>query len=56
MVSAFMIKIVVINFIIGIYIMSFALLRAAKNGDEHIEIMYERNSNYGEKKKIRGNN
>lgn len=48
-----MIKIIVINSIIGIYIMSFALLRAAKSGDKHIKIMYERNSNYEEKKKIR---
>lgn len=53
MVSAFMIKIIVINFIICVYVMSFALLRAAKSGDKHIEIIYERNSNYEEKKKIR---
>lgn len=49
-----MIKIIVINFIICVYVMSFALLRAAKSGDKHIEIMYERSSSsYGEKKKIR---
>lgn len=51
-----MTKIVVINFIMCVYIMSFALLRAAKSGDKHIEIMYERNSSYGEKKKIRRDN